>query len=424
MSQTITEKILAKASGKDEVAPGETVEARIDVLMMHDITSSAAIKLLKQEFNNKVSDDLKIVVVPDHYVPSKDINSAVLYQELKNFVDEQKASGTGIISYMIEGGDYGVCHVMLPEKGHVLPGQVLVGGDSHTCTYGALGAFSTGIGTTEVGNVLATGKLWFRIPESHKLQVDGEMPSNAMAKDLFLRVVGDIGVDGALYQAMEWCGETIQHMSMDERMTLTNMAIEAGAKSGIIAPDKKTIEYIKERTTGEFEVFESDSDAEYSSVKEVDASSLEPLVAKPHLPSNVVPASELKDVKVDQAYIGSCTGGKWEDFVAAAEVLKGERIASHVRLLIVPSTADIQKRMVMEGLYDIFMAAGAVFSAPTCGACLGGYMGILAPGEAAISSTNRNFRGRMGSPESFVYLASPKTVAATAVAGYIRGVEE
>nr|QBM01321.1 isopropylmalate/citramalate isomerase large subunit [uncultured archaeon] len=447
MGMTITEKILARASGKERVVPGETIEAKIDVLMMHDVTSTGAIKLLKKNFGNNIAEGLKIVVVPDHYVPNKDIESAKLYKELKEFVEEQQGKGANIFDYMLEGGDYGVCHVMLPEKGHVIPGQVIVGGDSHTCTYGALGAFSTGIGTTEAGNVLATGKLWFRVPESYKIEVDGYMPRNVMAKDLFLRVVGDIGVDGALYQAMEWTGETIRNMSLDERMTLTNMAIEAGAKSGIIEPDSKTISYIakvrsREGGTGliiqtirgreftylqnlvEERNLQSDKDAHYSNIKKIDVSGLEPLVAKPHLPSNVMPAYELKNVKIDQAYIGSCTGGKLEDFIAAAEVLKGKRVARGVRLLIVPSTADIQRRIVKDGLYDVFMDAGAVVSAPTCGACLGGYMGILAPGEKCISSTNRNFRGRMGHPDSEVYLASPKTVAASAIKGYIRGAEK
>jgi len=442
--QTLTEKILAKASGKERVVPGETIDAKVDVLMMHDVTSTGAIKLLRKEFGNKIASGLKIVVVPDHYVPNKDIDSAKLYQELRGFVEEQKANGANIVDYMIEGGDYGVCHVMLPEKGHVIPGQVLVGGDSHTCTYGALGAFSTGVGTTEAGNVLAAGSLWFRVPESFKFEVSGKMPKNVMAKDLFLRVVGDIGVDGALYQAMEWSGDAIRNMSMEERMTLTNMAIEAGAKSGIIEPDETTALYLVRKNSsyppsivpgklvGSSEIIKqfkaeglySDEYAQYVNVKRIDASGLEPLVAKPHLPSNVVPASELKDTQIHQAYIGSCTGGKYGDFVAAAEILKGQRVAKGVRLLVVPSTADVQRKLVREGLYDTFMDAGAVFSAPTCGACLGGYMGILAPGEVAISSTNRNFRGRMGSPESFVYLASPKTVAASAIAGHIMGAEK
>lgn len=433
MGQTITEKILARASGRDKVSPGDGLWAKIDVLMMHDVTSTGAIKLLREAFRNKIANGLKIVVVPDHYVPNKDIKSAILYKELKGFVEEQKAKGVSIADYMLEGGDYGVCHVMLPEKGHVIPGQVLVGGDSHTCTYGALGAFSTGLGTTEVGNILATGDMWFKVPESYKIEVVGEIPSDVMAKDLFLRVVGDIGVDGALYQAMEWCGNTIEHMSLDERMTLTNMAIEAGAKSGIIAPDENTVDYLMKKGVMEnflvpgyprWTKLKSDPDAHYANFKKIDASGLEPLVAKPHLPSNVVPASELNNVKIDQAYIGSCTGGKWEDFKAAADVLKGKRVAKGVRLLIVPSTSDVQRRIVKEGLYDTFMDAGAVFGPPTCGACLGGHMGVLAPGEVAISSTNRNFRGRMGHPESFVYIASPKTVAASAIAGYITGAEK
>jgi len=434
--QTITERILASASNKERVSPRETIEARVNVLMMHDVTSSDAIKLLKKEFEGKVADGLKVVVTPDHYVPAKDIASAKLYQELKEFVKEQEARGADIVPYMLEGGDYGVCHVMLPEKGHVLPGQVIVGGDSHTCTYGAFGAFSTGVGTTEAGNVLATGRLWFRVPESMKIEVNGKMPRNVMAKDLFLRVVGDIGVDGALYQAMEWTGPTIITMNMDERMTLTNMAIEAGAKSGIIAPDDITFDYLVDKGVMRRDFFyrkswleslgriKSDSDAQYIAVKKIDASGLEPLVAKPSLPSNVVPASQLKDVRINQAYIGGCTGGKWTDFDAAAEILRGQKIAKGVRLLVVPSTADIQRELVRNGLYDTFMDAGAIFSAPTCGACLGGYMGILAPGESCISSTNRNFRGRMGDPSSEVYLASPKTVAASAIAGHITGAEK
>jgi 3-isopropylmalate/(R)-2-methylmalate dehydratase large subunit len=431
MGQTITEKILARHCGRERVIPGETIEAKVDVLMMHDITSSDAIKLLRNEFKNRVHPELSVVVTPDHYVPGKDISSAILYKELKGFVNEQQGLGANVVGYMIEGGDYGVCHVMLPSRGHIIPGDLIVGGDSHTCTYGALGAFSTGIGTTEAGNVLATGSLWFRIPESFRIEVNGKMPKNVMAKDLFLQVVGDVGVDGCLYQAMEWKGDTIRNMSMDERMTLTNMAIEAGAKSGIIEPDDITYQYLDKIGVikqGEyidygflFEELKSDTHAQYNGVKKINADALQPLVAMPHLPSNIAFASELRDIKINQAYIGSCTGGKWEDFAAAAEILKGNKIAKGVRLLIVPSTSDIQDRIVESGLYKVFKNAGAVFSAPTCGACLGGYMGVLAPGEVCISSTNRNFRGRMGHLDSEVYLASPKTVAASAIAGYITG---
>jgi len=431
---TPTEKILANAAGLEGVSPGDRIEAEVDTVMMHDVTSTGAIKLLKKDFNNKIADGLKIVVVPDHYIPAKDIASAELYKELKGFVKEQKAKGVNIFDYMLEGGDYGVCHVMLPEKGHVLPGEVIIGGDSHTCTYGALGAFSTGVGTTEVGNVLATGRLWFKVPESMRINVNGKMPKNVMAKDLFLRVVGDIGVDGASYMAIEWRGNTIYNMCMDERFTLTNQSIEAGAKSGIIAPDLMAMNYLDsknlirrpiERTWFDlFKNLQSDSDAYYFKELEYDASKLEPLVAKPHLPSNVESAFKLNDIKIDQAYIGSCTGGKLEDFIAAAEILKGKKIAKDVRLMIVPATSYIQREIVRRGLYDIFMDAGAVFGPPTCGACLGGHMGVLAKGEKCISTTNRNFRGRMGHPESEVYLASPKTVAASALAGYITGAEK
>jgi 3-isopropylmalate/(R)-2-methylmalate dehydratase large subunit len=424
---TITEKILADAAGKEKVRPGEILEdVLIDKVMMHDVTSTGAIKLLKKEFGNKVAENLQLIVVPDHYIPAKDIASAKLYKELKEFVKEQKEKGVNIFDYMLEGGDYGVCHVMLPEKGHVMPGDVIIGGDSHTCTYGALGAFSTGIGTTEVGNVLATGKLWLKVPETLQIMVNGELPRMSMAKDLFLQVVGDIGVDGARYMAMEWKGDTIENMCMDERMTLTNMAIEAGAKSGIIAPDDITLRYMKS-VLNDLDWFDlcskipSDKDANYAKTLVYDASKIQPLVAKPHLPSNIENAWCCGKIKIDQAYIGSCTGGKYTDFLAAAEVLKGKKIAKDVRLLVIPSTADIQRRIVREGLYDIFMDAGAIFGPPTCGACLGGHMGILAPGEKCISTTNRNFRGRMGDPDSEVYLASPKTVAASAIAGYITG---
>jgi 3-isopropylmalate/(R)-2-methylmalate dehydratase large subunit len=436
--QTITEKILARKAGREKVFPGEIIWCKADGLMMHDVTSDLEIDILNNDFGGKIAEGLEIVVVPDHYVPAKDTKSAALYTKLQKFVEQAQAQGAHIHTYMLEGGDYGVCHYMLPEKGHVIPGSLWLGGDSHTCAYGALGAFASGIGSSEGGNLLATGDMWLRVPESMRIDVNGRMKRNVMAKDLFLRVVGDIGVDGALYMAMEWIGSTIEDMPMDERMTLTNMAIEAGAKNGIIVPDDEALAYSSRRPVGSnahnlarsgkarilCEELQSDSDAHYARTIDVDASSLEPLVAKPFLPSNVVPASELHDIKIHQAYLGSCTGGKWLDFVAAAEVLKGHKVARGVRLLIVPSTADIQRRLVREGLYDVFMDAGAIFSAPTCGACLGGYMGILDKGERCISATNRNFRTRMGHADSEVYLASPKTVAASAIAGYIRGADQ
>jgi 3-isopropylmalate/(R)-2-methylmalate dehydratase large subunit len=394
------------------------------VAMAHDVTSEDAIKIVENDFKGRIAKGLKIVVTPDHYVPNKDIASAILYQNLMGFCDRHNLEHV----YRV-GGNYGVCHMMLPQEGHIRPGEVIVGADSHTCAYGAFGAFSTGIGSTELGNVFATGELWFKVPESSKFEIEGKLPKNTMAKDIFLKVVGDIGVDGALYEAMEWTGETIEDLSVEERMTLTNMAIEAGAKNGIIAPDKKTFDYVSQRsgkTAKELSALAlySDDDASYLKIKRYDVSDLEPLVAKPFLPSNVAPASELNDIEIDQAYIGGCTGGKLEDFLAAAEVLKGKKKAKNVRLLIVPSTQKVYREIMYTEMKDIFFDAGAVISAPTCGACLGGYMGILGPGEKCISSTNRNFRGRMGHPDSEVYLASPKTAAASAIAGYIRGAEK
>jgi 3-isopropylmalate/(R)-2-methylmalate dehydratase large subunit len=308
---------------------------------------------------------------------------------------------------------------MLPEEGFVRPGEVIVGADSHTCQHGALGAFSTGIGSTELGNVFATGKLWFRVPETIKIEVNGKLPKGVMAKDVVLKVIGDLGVDGALYMAMEWTGTAIEAMSMDERMTLTNMAIECGAKSGIIPADKKTIEYVKKRTKVPFTPVYSDPDAKYAKVLKYDAENLVPVVAKPYLPSNVVPARDCRDVQIQQAYIGSCTGGKYEDFVAAAKVLKGKKKAPHVKLLIVPATTRIQQQLIKDGLYDIFMKAGGVLVSAGCNACLGYHGGVLAAGEVAVSTTNRNFRGRMGHIDSKVYLASPIIAAKSAIAGYI-----
>lgn len=418
-NMTITEKILANSSGKDRVRPGEVVEPSIDTLMMHDVTSTGAINILNEEFNGKIHPDLGVVVTPDHFVPQKDIKSAELYNELSEFVEQQGIEN----AYMLEGGDYGVCHVMLPSKGHVFPGDIIVGADSHTCSYGALGAFSTGIGSTEAGNVLATGRLWFRVPETYSFEVSGELPENTMSKDLFLKVLGDIGVDGALYQAMEWSGEAIDGMSIDERMTLTNMAIEAGGKSGIVSPDEETNRYIK-RVSGkniDTSWLYTDEDAEYHNRYKINADNLEPMVSKPYSPDNVSPASDL-DVKIDQAYLGGCTGGKWEDFKAAASILEGEKVSEDTRLIVVPSTTDIQDRMVEEGLYSIFREAGAIFEGPKCGACLGSHGGVLGEGETGISSTNRNFPGRMGDKNSLLYLASPKTVAASAIEGRIAGV--
>lgn len=415
MGMTITEKILARAAGKKQVVPGEVIVANIDIALAHDVTSDLAIDIVEKEFNGKIWDPDKIIILPDHGVPNKDIKVATLVKKLLEFAKTKKIRNV----FAVETGNYGVCHTMLPEEGFVRPGEVIVGADSHTCQHGALGAFSTGIGSTELGNVFATGKLWFKVPESIKIEVNGKLPKNVMAKDIFLKVVGDIGVDGALYMAMEWTGSTISRLSMDERMTLTNMAIEAGAKSGIIAPDEKTIAYVKTRTKVKFKPVYSDKDAKYARVLKYQAEDLVPLVAKPHLPSNVAPAKDLKNIKINQAYIGSCTGGKLEDFAAAAKVLKGKKKAKDVRLLIVPATTKIQREIIDRGWYDIFMDAGGIFVSPGCNACLGYHGGVLAAGEVAISTTNRNFRGRMGHPDSYVYLASPITVAKSAIAGHI-----
>ena len=360
MGLTITEKILARAADRKSVKPGEVLFAQVEIALCHDVTSDLAIDIVEQDFDGKVADPNKIVILPDHGVPNKDIKVATLVKRLIAFGRQIKCPNI----FGIECGDFGVCHTMLPYKGFVRPGQVIVGADSHTCQHGSLGAFSTGIGSTELGNVLATGKLWFKVPESIKIEVNGELPPGVMAKDLVLRVIGDIGVSGALYMAMEWSGSTIDNMSIDERMTLTNMAIECGAKSGIIAPDEKSINFVKERSSEAFEPLYSDSDANYIKVLKYDASELVPLVAKPFLPSNVTPASECRDINIDQVYIGSCTGGKIDDFAAAAKVLKGHKKADWVKLLIVPATTDIQKEIIERGWFKIFNEAGGDYDYP------------------------------------------------------------
>ncbi len=413
MPQTITEKILAKHAGKKQVKPGEIVDVKLDVVMCHDVTTPPAIKMLKEKGINKVFDKDKIVVTPDHFVPNKDIKSAELAKRLRDWVNKNK------IENYYEVGCHGVCHAILPEQGHVLPGTTIVCGDSHTCTHGALGAFSTGVGSTDLAAALATGKLWFKVPETIKFVINGKLPKGVYSKDIILKIISDIGVDGALYQAMEFTGSTIKDLSVEARMTITNMAIEAGAKSGIMEPDKKTIDYVKKRTKKKFKVVKSDKNANYNKVIKYNVSKLEPIVAFPNLPSNGKPISKVKNIKIDQAYLGSCTNGRIEDLRVAASILKGKKIAKGVRMIVVPATTDIWKQANKEGLLDIFMEFGATVSTPTCGACLGGYMGILAEGEKCVSSTNRNFVGRMGHPKSEVYLASPATVAASAIEGKI-----
>jgi 3-isopropylmalate/(R)-2-methylmalate dehydratase large subunit len=411
MSMTITEKILAKASGKGRVVPGELVNANIDIVMCHDITTPPAISMLKQHGIDKVFDPERIVVTPDHFQPAKDIKSAELHKRLDEWAKQHK------IKHYYKLGRAGVCHALLPEQGHVRPGDCIVGGDSHTCTYGAFACFSTGVGSTDLAAVIATGQLWFKVPASIRFVLNGTLPKGVYSKDVIITVITRIGVDGALYKAMEFTGPALKEMSMEARMTITNMVIEAGAKSGVIGFDDVTKKYLdehlKEKT--DYTVYESDKDAEYVSVEEFDCAKLEPMVAMPHLPSNGVPISKCAGKAMDQAYIGSCTNGRIEDLRIAAEIIKGKKVA--IRTVVVPATPEIWKQAKDEGLFDIFYDAGCVISAPTCGACLGGFMGVLAEGEKCVSTTNRNFVGRMGHPKSEVYLASPATAAASAVEG-------
>jgi 3-isopropylmalate/(R)-2-methylmalate dehydratase large subunit len=411
MAMTITEKILARAAGKDKVRPGELVSAKIDLVMCHDVTTPPAISMLKAHGIDKVFDPDKIVVTPDHFQPAKDIKSAELHKRLDDWAKEKG------IKYYYRLGRAGVCHALLPEQGHVRPGEVIVGGDSHTCTYGAFAAFSTGIGSTDLAAAIATGQLWFKVPESMKIVLNGGLPTGVYSKDVILVVIERIGVDGALYKAMEFAGSALKDMSMEARMTITNMVIEAGAKNGVIGFDKTTKKYLKEhlKDKADYTVYESDADAEYESVVEIDCSKLEPMVALPHLPSNGKSISECAGIEMDQAYIGSCTNGRIEDLRIAAKILKGKKVT--IRTIVVPATPEVWKQAMDEGLFKIFYEAGCVISAPTCGACLGGFMGILAEGEKCVSTTNRNFVGRMGHPKSEVYLASPATAAASAVEG-------
>jgi len=413
MGMTITEKILAAHAGRDSVHPGELINARIDTVMCHDVTTPPAISMLEANGMDEVFDPKRIVVIPDHFVPNKDIQSAELARRLREWVRRH-----GLKNYY-EVGRNGVCHAVLPEDGWVLPGSTIVCGDSHTCTHGALGAFSTGVGSTDLAAAIYSGELWFKVPESIRFVLNGSLQKGVYSKDVILDIIRRIGVDGALYKAMEFTGPVIDELSVEARFTITNMAIEAGGKSGIINPDEKTLAYVHEHSNREFISFMSDSEAEYAETFEIDCSYLEPCVAFPHLPSNVRKAGESGDVKVDQVYIGSCTNGRIEDLRIAAGILRGRKILDTIRCIVVPASTKIWRQAMAEGLFDIFTDANCVVSSPTCGACLGGWMGVLAAGEKCVSTTNRNFVGRMGSPESEVYLASPATAAATALTGYI-----
>ncbi len=411
MAMTITEKILARAAGKEKVAPGELVDAKIDIVMCHDVSTPPAISMLVEKGIDKVFDREKIIVTPDHFQPAKDIKSAELHKRLYEWAKRHK------IKHYYKLGRVGVCHALLPEQGHIRPGEVIVGGDSHTCTYGAFAAFGTGIGSTDLAATIATGQLWFKVPTSIKLVLNGSLSPGVYSKDVILAIIAKIGVDGALYKAMEFVGPALADMSMEARMTITNMAVEAGAKNGIIGFDDITKQYLDEhlRNKTDYTVYKSDADAEYVSTEEFDCSAIEPMVALPHLPSNAVPIANCAGKEMDQAYIGSCTNGRIEDLRIAAKILKEKKVA--IRTIVVPATPTIWKHADDEGLFDIFYEAGCVIAAPTCGACLGGFMGVLAAGEKCVSTTNRNFVGRMGHPKSEVYLASPATAATSAVEG-------
>ena len=410
---TIAEKILAAHAGLDEVSPGQLVECNLDLVLSNDVTTPIAIKTFNEIGGGKVFDPTRVLIVPDHYTPNKDINSAKQAKAARDFAREQ-----GITHYW-EVGCVGVEHALLPEQGVVGAGDLIIGADSHTCTYGALGAFSTGVGSTDAGVGYATGKAWFKVPESLLFKIEGELAPGVTGKDVILYIIGMIGVDGALYCAMEFTGSAIRSLSMDERLTISNMAIEAGGKAGIIEVDDVTRAYMDGRVERPYTEYHSDPDAQYRKVYEIDAADIPPTVAFPHLPSNTRPVAEARDIVIDQAVIGSCTNGRIEDMRQAAAVLKGRKVSPNVRCIIIPATQQVYRQCIDEGLTQIFLDANCAVSTPTCGPCLGGYMGVLAPGERSISTTNRNFVGRMGDPTSEVYLSSPAVAAASAVLGHI-----
>ncbi len=418
MAMTITEKILAAHAGRDSVEPGELIMARLDVLLANDVTAPIGIEEFRKAGAKGVFDKDKVVMVADHFVPNRDIKSAQQCKMMREFAREQ-----GLTNYF-DVGQMGIEHALLPEKGLVLPGDAVLGADSHTCTYGALGAFATGSGSTDFAAAMITGEAWFRVPESMKFIYYGKRQKWVTGKDLILYTIGDIGVDGALYRAMEFTGEAISELSMDSRLTMCNMAIEAGGKSGIVPPDETTLAYVKPRASRPFKVYKSDPDAEYCDVQEYDVSKMEPQVAFPFLPENSKAISEVEDIRIDQAVIGSCTNGRMEDLRIAAQVLKDNKVHRDVRLIVIPATQGIYLQALREGLVEVFIDAGGVVSTPTCGPCLGGYMGVLAEGERCISTTNRNFRKRMGHEDSEVYLSGPAVAAASAILGRIGSPEE
>lgn len=415
---TITEKILARHAGATEVKPGQFVNVRPDVVMANDITAPLAIDAFLASGASRVFDPARVALVPSHWAPPKDILSAELVHKMRTFARDQGIEG------FYEMGRGGIEHVILPEEGVVVPGDVVLGADSHTCTYGGVGCFSTGVGSTDLGCALATGETWLRVPESIRFEFNGSLGRYVSGKDLILFAIGQIGCDGARYQAMEFVGETLESLPMYQRLTMCNMAIEAGGKNGIIEPDAKTMEYIKGRLKRGHTVYKSDPDAQYSEVIEIDVSKLEPIVSFPHLPENAKPISEAAGIKIDQSVIGSCTNGRIEDLRIAAQVIKGHKVHPDVRLIVIPATQEIYLQAIKEGLTEIFVEAGGAVSTPTCGPCLGGHMGVLAEGERSVATTNRNFVGRMGHTKSEVYLASPAIAAASAVLGRLGSPEE
>lgn len=415
---TITEKILAFHAGKKEVHPGDLINARVDLILANDITAPIAIQEFKKIGAKDVFDRDRVAFIPDHFAPQKDIKAAEQCKLLRDFSRQHN------LGLYFEVGRMGIEHALLPEQGLVVPGDLVIGADSHTCTYGALGAFSTGVGSTDVAAAMATGECWFKVPESMKFIYYGKLQKWVGGKDLILHTIGDIGVDGALYRAMEFEGETIRNLPMHGRLTMCNMAIEAGGKSGIIVPDEITEAYVKDKAKRPYKFYTSDPEAEYVEIREYDASKIPLTVSCPHLPSNTRPATELSNITIDQVVIGSCTNGRLEDLREAAEVIRGKKVNKNVRMIVIPATQQVYREAIKEGLIEIFIDADAVVSTPTCGPCLGGHMGILAKGERALATTNRNFIGRMGHPESEVYLSNPAVAAASAVLGRIGIPEE
>ncbi len=418
MGMTMTQKILAAHAGLTNVVAGQLINAKLDIVLGNDITTPVAVNEFKKAGFDKVFDKDKVAIVLDHFVPNKDIKAAQQSKTCREFACAH------CVSHFYDVGKMGIEHALLPEQGVVTAGDCIIGADSHTCTYGALGAFSTGVGSTDMAAGMATGMAWFKVPSAIKFNLTGKLKPNCSGKDVILTIIGMIGVDGALYKSMEFMGEGVKNLSMDDRLCICNMAIEAGAKNGIFPVDELTVEYMKDRCERTPVVYEADEDACYDKVYDIDLSAIVPTVACPHLPENTHPASELSDIKIDQVVIGSCTNGRMEDMQAAYEILNGKHIAEGVRCIIIPGTMQILRECVQRGYYTAFIDAGAVVSTPTCGPCLGGYMGILAEGERCIATTNRNFVGRMGHVDSEVYLASPHTAAASALTGYITEYKE